>query len=129
MKHSLLIGLTFFLLLSCEKNTIERDLADGIWIEKTQGMDTLFFAQHDYLFDLNRGTELRNGYLLPKFSSGAYSYKLKDDSISLIWMPSSSLQENIYYFEIDSEKGELQIGNFFVDSLSNNNILTFSRHP
>ena len=129
MKHSLLIGLTFFLLLSCEKNSIERNMADGIWIEKTQGMDTLVFDRHDNLFDLNRGTELQNGYLLPKFASGTYSYELKDDSIYLIYMLSSSLQKHIYYFEIDSEKGELQIGNFFVDSLNSNNILTFSRQP
>jgi len=127
MKNSLLIGLLFFLLLSCEKNTVEKDLIDGIWVESIHKMDTLVFDKHDPSFELKRGTELRNGYLLPKYSSGTYSYEMGNDSISLRWMLSSSYNSNDFYFKFDSENDEIVIGNFFVDSLNNDVILTFLR--
>lgn len=126
MKNSLFIGLLFFLLVSCEKNSVEKAQIEGIWVETTQKMDTLVFDHHHPSFFLNRGSELRNGYLLPKFLSGSYSYELGKDSISLRWGLSSSMSGNNYYFNLDSKNGQISIENFFVDSLSKNMILTFS---
>lgn len=127
MKNSLFIGLLFFLLVSCEKNTIEKAPIDGIWVETTQKMDTLVFDNQHPSFNLNRGSELRNGYLLPKYSSGLYLYEIKKDSISLRWLFSSSAYGHNYSFKIALENEQLKIGNFFVDSLNKNGILIFSR--
>lgn len=127
MKNSLFIGLLFFLLVSCEKNTIEKSPLDGIWVETTQKMDTLVFDNQHTSFYLNRGAELRNGYLLPKYLSGPYSYEIGKDSISLRWLLSSSLYGNNYYFRINYESDLIMIGNFYEDSLNVNEVLTFSR--
>ena len=128
MKNSLFIGLLFFLLLSCEKNTIENAPIDGIWVETTLKMDTLVFDNQLPLFELNRGNELRNGYILPKLLSGPYSYEIVKDSISLNWIfSSSSYRNNYYFFKLDTERDLIKIGNFFVDSLNKNVILTFSK--
>jgi len=130
MKNSLFIGLLFFLLVGCEKNTIEKAPINGIWVETTQKMDTLVFDNQLPLFELNRGIELRNGYLLPKLSSGLYSYEIGKDSISLNWiLSSSSYRNNYYFFKLDTERDLIKIGNFFVDSLNKNETLIFSRIP
>lgn len=130
MKNSLFIGLLFFLLVGCEKNTIEKAPINGIWVETTQKMDTLVFDNQLPLFELNRGIELRNGYLLPKLSSGLYSYEIGKDSISLNWiLSSSSYRNNYYFFKLDTERDLIKIGNFFVDSLNKNVTLIFSRIP
>ena len=123
-------GLLFFLLVGCEKNTIEKAPINGIWVETTQKMDTLVFDNQLPLFELNRGIELRNGYLLPKLSSGFYSYEIGKDSISLNWiLSSSSYRNNYYFFKLDTESDLIKIGNFFVDSINKNVTLTFSRIP
>jgi hypothetical protein len=130
MKNSLFIGLLFFLLVGCEKNTIEKAPINGIWVETTQKMDTLVFDNQHPSFNLKRGSELRNGYLLPKLSSGLYSYEIGKDSISLNWiLSSSSYRNNYYFFKLDTESDLIEIGNFFVDSLNKNVTLTFSRIP
>lgn len=127
MKNSLFIGLLFFLLVSCEKNTIEKAPVVGIWVETTQKMDTLVFDNQHTSFNLKRGSELRNGFLLPKYLSGPYYYELRKDSIYLRWGLSSSSYGTNYYFNLDSKNGQIRIGNFFEDSLKKNVILTFSR--
>ena len=127
MKKSFLIGLLFFVLVSCEKNNTEKAPIVGIWVESTQKTDTLVFDDLNTMVNLNRGTEIRNGYLLPKYSSGLYSYELKQDSISLRWLLSSSSYGNNYFFKIELENDQLKIGNFFVDSLDKHATLTFSR--
>lgn len=127
MKNSLFIGLLFFLLVSCEKNTIEKARIDGIWVETTQKMDTLVFDNQHPSFNLNRGIELRNGYLLPKYLSGPYSYEIEKDSILLRWGLSSSSYGKNYYFSVNYASDLILIGNFYEDSLIDNEILTFSR--
>ncbi len=129
MKNLLLIGLLFLLMVSCEKNTIEKAPIDGTWVEITQKTDTLVFDNQNPWFTLNRERELRDGYLRPKYPSGAYTYVTGKDSINLRMMISSSSYGNNYYFKVDSKNGQLRIGNFFVDSLNKNVILTFSRIP
>lgn len=127
MKNSLLIGMLFFLLWGCEKDTADKVIVDGTWVETTQKMDTLLFLDNNQKFTLNRGTEIRGGQLLPKYLSGPYSYTLQEDSIALVWQASSCLCKVNYYFKIDTNKDQIQIGNFFIDSLSNNVVLTFNR--
>jgi hypothetical protein len=127
MKNLMLIGWLFFLLVSCEKNTIEKDQIEGIWIESTHKTDTIVFDNQHTLFILNRGTEIRNGYLLPRILSGPYFYEIKGDSISLRWGFSSCSSGGIHYFNLASDKEQIKVGNFFVDTLSNQVIVTFSR--
>ena len=127
MKKLLLIGLLFFLLVSCKKNNIQKAPIGGIWIETTFKTDTLVFDNQRTRFILNRGTEIRNGYLLPRYLSGPYSYEIVNDSISLQHLLSCSAYGNNYYFNIDSENGKIKIGNFFVDASNKDVILTFAR--
>ncbi len=127
MKKSFLIGLLFFVLVSCEKNNTEKAPIVGIWVETTHKTDTLVFDDLNTMFNLNRGTEIRNGYLLPKYSSGSYVYELKKDSVSLRWLLSSSAYGNNYFFKIEIENDQLKFGNFFEDSINKNATLIFSR--
>lgn len=129
MKNSLLIGLLFILLVSCKKDPVETASIDGTWVETTQRMDTLVFDHQHPFFDLNRGKELRDGHLLPKYLSGPYLYEIGKDNIYLRWGLSSSSSGTNYYFNADSKNGQMSIGNFFVDSISKNEVLTFSRIP
>ncbi len=129
MKTLLIIGLTVLTisLISCEKDTDKYGLLKGKWIETTQCSDTLIFNKNDYegWLELNRGKEIRNGYLLPLSGSGLYDYKIYGDSISLQWLLSSCIYSENYYFNLDSQKEQIRIGNFFADSLSHDEILIF----
>lgn len=113
--------------MSCEKNNTEKVPLDGTWIEASHKTDTLVFDDQHTFFNLNRGTEIRNGYLFPKYLSGSHFYEIRKDSISLRWVFSSSSYGKNYYFNVDSKNGQIKIGNFFVDSLDKNATLTFSR--
>ena len=127
MKNSFLPGLLFFLFVGCEKNNTEKIPVAGTWIEAIHKTDTIVFDDQYPSFKLNRGTEIRNGYLLPKYLSGPYFYEIEKDSIYLRWLLSSSSYGKNYYFNLDSKNGQIKIGNFFVDSLNQNATLTFSR--
>ena len=115
-------------MISCKKDSIEIQPINGVWIETIHKSDTLVFENESRSFTLNRGTEIRDGHLLPKYSSGLYSYEIVQDSISLRWELSSYSGSFKYYFDMDEKNEQIKIGNFFVDSLfSKNVILTFSR--
>ncbi|WP_207532431.1 hypothetical protein [Desertivirga arenae] len=127
MKNFLLSGLLFLFLVSCEKNPAEEAPISGTWVETTRKADTLVFNSDGSSFMLNRGSEMRNGLVLPKYLSGPYSYEIAKDSVYLKWMASSRWDGNNYYFNVDSKNQEIRIGNFFVDSLDNRKVLIFSR--
>ena len=128
MKNIFLIGLLLILTISCKKDRIETPPISGIWIETIHKSDTLVFENEYPSFTLNRGTEIRDGYLLPKYSSGPYSYEIVQDSISLRWGLSSYSGSFKYYFNLDEKNEHIKIGNFFIDSLYHDNVtLTFSR--
>jgi hypothetical protein len=129
MRNLLLIGILIFSLQSCEKNNIEIVNLDGAWLENGHKADTLVFDTPNSMFTLYRGYELQNGYLLPKDLSGPYLYEMSGDSICLNWTASSLGIGKNYYFQPDSKKEQIKIGNFFVDSLSDHDILTFSKMP
>ena len=113
---------------SCVKNEIENSRLNGVWIETIHKTDTLVFDNHQYTgFILNRGTEMRNEYLLPKSLSGPYMYEIENDSISLLWSASSSSYTNKYYFKVDLKNNQIKIGNFYDNSINTGVILTFRK--
>jgi len=103
-------------LLSCtedETNIVNSSDLQGKWIDVETRMDTLSFESIDNMeiMYLSRGKETSEGYLLPKYNSGPYEYKLSKRKISLHWMLSSNSSFNDYYFKIIDDK--LNIGNFY----------------
>jgi len=114
MKYGLIIFV--FVFLNCSKNntkslTVE-DLK-GKWVEAETRLDTLSFEalENFEVMNLNRGKEMKDGYLLPKSGSGPYRYNLLEEKISLNWMLSRDGAFNDYYFKIIENK--LNIGNFY----------------
>ena len=123
---------SFFLILcfsllwyGCQKETVTTTPPEGTWVEITQKTDTMVFDLPNKMMILNRGKELRSGYLLPKYSSGPYLFELTGDSISLRWMASSSMTKNRYPFKIEMAKKQLIIGNFFMEGVDKKATLTF----
>lgn len=127
MKKILFIALVLLISTSCDKNNIENSTLDGVWVEVNHKTDSLVFDNQSTWLNLNRGNEIRNGFLLPKYHSGPYMYEIENDSISLRWGASSSSFANKYYFKLDLINKEIKIGNFFVDSINNAVILTFTK--
>lgn len=127
MKKLIFIVFILVTLISCDKNDIENSTLNGVWIETIHKADTLVFDNQHTGFILNRGTEIRNGYLLPKYLSGSYMYEIENDSISLRWSASSSSYANKYYFKSDLNNKQIKIGNFYVDSINTGAILTFTK--
>lgn len=125
MKYLLIITL---ILSGCSKS--DKDFADssdlkGLWIETESRLDTLSFESWDKLeiMNLNRGKEMKNGFLVPKLGSGSYIYQLSEEKISLNWMLSSDSNPDNYYFKINDDN--LNIGNFY--GSINGETLTFER--
>lgn len=125
MKKSLVILILFLVCIACKKNKEKLSSIDGIWVESTKRKDTLNFNSQNSLVNLERGKELKNGYLLPKIYAGLYFYEIKRDSISLQYSLSSLYKPTNYKFNIDFNKDQITIGNFYLDSLSRNITLTF----
>jgi hypothetical protein len=74
---------------------------------------------------LSRGMEMRTGFLLPKYGSGSYDYKLlTGDSISLRWSLSANSDFNDYYFK--QEVDQITIEKFF-DTTTSGILLTFKK--
>lgn len=126
MKHVLTTILLIF--LGCSKNDnnlVDSSALKGQWIETESRLDTLSFesSENFEIMNLNRGKEMKDGYLLPKSGSGPYYYNLSEEKISLKWMLSSDGSSNDYYFKVNGDK--FNIGNFY-DSL-NGETLTFEK--
>lgn len=113
--------LVFFILpnhIFCQKTELKISPITGTWVELEKKNDTIHFLP-DYegqnpIFELKRGFRLTEGYKLPDYFSGPYSYKPGIDSISLFWFLSSSSFQT-YYFKMAPEENEFKIGNFFKD--------------
>ena len=127
MKKLLFIGCICLLLTGCNTESVVKSSLSGVWIEATHKTDTLVFNNQFQGFSLNRGREVRYGYSLPKGHSGPYTYELKADSISLLWSASDNNKGTNYYFNPDLNNSQLKFGNFYVDSIGNNEVLTFSK--
>ncbi len=126
MKYGLLLALLAF--LSCSKDTtpnVPTSALKGKWVEVETRTDTLSFELMGdmEIMNLNRGKEIRDGGLLPKYKSGPYIYELKVEQIALNWLVSSDSRFNDYYFKINGST--LTIGNFY--GSPSGEILTFER--
>ncbi len=123
------IIVVLIVLCSCKKENTEYSHIRGKWVETSYNSDTIIFKRNepDGMLELNRGKEIRNGYLLPLFGSGLYDYTITRDSISLYWGLSSCSYSPNFYFNLDLQKEQISIGNFFGDSLDYNEILIFEK--
>jgi hypothetical protein len=102
---------------SCQKNALKTSPLNGTWIESTTKNDTIVFAaEYDGqypVFELKRGFRItEEGYNLPDYFSGPYSYNLSGDSISLYWFLSSG-SFHLFFFEKMAGENKFLIGNFF----------------
>lgn len=105
----------------CKKEDVSLQL-NGTWVEAKDKSDTIVF-RNDGRFDLNRGKEMRNGHLLPKYGSGSYEYKVSADSIALYNGLSSCYCFKDYYFEV--QNGTIRIGDFYRKDVAQSEILLF----
>ena len=128
MKNALSI-IALSALLSCANDdafnlTTSADL-NGKWIEARTKGDTLTFESWDSMeiMTLDRGKEMRGGYLLPEYGSGPYQYKLSNGKISLYWMLSSNYAFKDFKFKQTGNM--LTIANFY--NSSSGSTLTFVR--
>jgi hypothetical protein len=127
MKLRLPALLLFISFISCTDDILITDvILEEQWIEVSYRVDTLTFNIIDgsEFMTLDRGNEMRNGFLLPETGSGSYDYKLLEREISIRWHLSSNSLFTEHYFELAGNK--FQIGNFFNDNATGN-ILTFER--
>jgi hypothetical protein len=110
-----------------DPNTLPKGLK-GSWVETGRKTDTIVFTTNNDTgyFWLNRGYEMRNGYLLPLIGSGDYEYKIIPDSIKLRWGLSSELYTLTYYFNFDEPNLVIMIGKF-VPFNTNQSILAFRK--
>lgn len=91
---------------------------NGTYVELRNRTDTIVFSP-DYnsrslVFNLKRGFRMAEGYRLPDYFSGFYSYTLGAKSITMHWFLSSGPAQK-YYFELFPGKDQFKIGNFFKD--------------
>lgn len=105
-----------FCTASCQKNPLMKSPLSGTYIETEKKTDTIVFLS-EYegqkpVFELKRGFRISEGYKLPDYYSGPYSYTISQDSISLYWFLSSGSAQS-YYFRNLPEEHKLIIGNFF----------------
>ncbi len=127
MKKLLFIIIVLVATAGCDNNDMDIKTLNGVWVETVHKTDTLIFDNQLSFLILNRGTEMRNGYVLPKYNSGPYMFETEKDSISLHWAASSSLSSYKYYFKPDFKKKEIRIGNFFDENINAGVILTFKK--
>ena len=88
-------------MLSCKKDKVQSiSLEPSVWVESSTRKDTITF--NDGILLLNRQRELRNGYMLPKYGAGPYSYnKLKDSIFGLQYSLSSAYNPKNYAIKVD----------------------------
>lgn len=116
------------ILFSCSKNESKPKDAiefNGKWVESKARIDTLSFetSENSNLMIFLRGTEMRDGNLLPKVFSGPYEYRIEEDKIWLYWQLSSNSNFNDYYFKLNGNL--IEMGNFYESELGE--ILNFEK--
>ena len=129
-----LLGLCILILPSCEKydfpdpDLLQKDLT-GSWVEVHTLTDTIVFTSNSAkgFFTLQKGYEIRNGYLLPVIGSTVYSYEISDDIIKLRDGLSSYWHEPSYYFHFYEEDLIIRIGKFSRYINVNKSVLTFRK--
>ncbi len=103
---TLLLSIGILTLNSCQKdefpdpNLLPKGLT-GSWVEVHTLADTITFISNadTGIFILQKGFEIRNGYLLPTLGSTCYTYTISADRIKLTDASSSTWKESSYYFQ------------------------------
>ncbi|RZK43202.1 MAG: hypothetical protein EOO90_04365 [Pedobacter sp.] len=123
------IAASFFLLIclsviSCKKKEDNLASLDNTkWIESKERKDTISFTNG--MLKLDRGKQMTNGYLLPKFGAGIYTYTWLGDSLNLHYSLSSFSGTKSYLFKVDGNS--LQLGNFYQENLGVASTLSYKR--
>ena len=125
----LLIAFMACIAFSCKKQKtapVPAPETTTSWVESSSRKDTIVFLSSELrMFELNRGKEMRNGYLLPKTWGGLYTYKFKKDSIEVHYTLSSLYVGKFYSYKIQNDK--LYIGDFFQKEPTPGQVLTFEK--
>jgi len=111
--------------MGCKEDDIATPFISGTWIESVDKTDTLVFSNNERFFTLNRGKEVRNGQLLPKYGSGIYLYVLEEDTISVRNTVSSF--SGYYKTSIEIEQNRLVIGDFYQKDTLTQQALIFEK--
>jgi hypothetical protein len=130
----LLLSFGILILNSCQKDEfpdpglLPKGLA-GSWVEVHTLADTISFISNSDtgIFILQKGFEIRNGYLLPTIGSTGYTYAIFENNIKLKDVSSSFWKESSYYFQFDEKNLILKIGKFSNYIEVNKSILTFRK--
>jgi len=121
---------------NCTEDVEAPVVISGTWVEAVHQNDTLVFDWIEGLSqsglptledeDWARSFILRRGSVLR--ATGQYTYDISQGSIVLKWLLSSTIGADgtPYFFERDNVAGQIRIGNFYVDSLSSTEVLTFT---
>ena len=122
----LIVGLCFN---SCKKQNDEIIGLKGTWIGIYDNNDTIIFKSSSSkgLFELNRGYETRNGYVLPKLGSGLYFYDISDENINVVSGVSSSGIGTNVYFKLNKSEQRFQVGIFAAGFVTNQAIVEFQK--
>ncbi len=123
-----LIPFCFALNIACTQFDVNEDESlTRIWIEESSGLDTIIMniRKTEGELYLNRGFEIRNGYRLPKWGAGPYTYSVNSDSIELISLLSNCACGNAYYFKINPSMESFTIVNFYDEFGTGPQQLTF----
>lgn len=108
------------LLFACHQtdDELNSSMLKGVWVHTDTQTDTIDFDFGSHLpslensFILKRGKEIRDGYILPKWGSDIYTYRIQKDSIYLHAMLSSTWGSKPFYFKMNRDKQSFQIGSF-----------------
>ncbi len=127
--YRLILVLIVMSFISCGNHEDEIPGLKGTWIGSYDNNDTIIFKSSSSkgLFELNRGYETRNGYVLPKLGSGLYVYDISDETINVVsGVSSSGIGTNVYFKLNESEK-RFQIGIFAEGFVTNLYIVEFQK--
>jgi hypothetical protein len=109
MRRLLLCLFALIVIAACKKGDTSSNAFQGIWIEKTQRLDTIHFDNLAFSGSNPATLDFRSR---PSTYSSFYNYDVKTDSILLRNFVSSSLMFNAYNFK-QNGSSLLTIGNFY----------------
>jgi hypothetical protein len=109
MRKLLFFLFLFFNIIACKKSGTSSDTLQGVWIEKTQRLDTINFDNLAFSTSNPPTFDLRSQ---PAGYSSLYNYSFKTDSILLRSFFSSYSGFYVYYFK-QTNSSLFSISNFY----------------
>ena len=97
----------------CNKKNSSPIARKGVYVEVFERKDTIEFINIDGTDFLHLGSSKRNATGIPIYTTGLFTYKLKQDSILLQWMARSSIATEYHYFKMNSDRAAFTLGNFY----------------